>query len=70
MFGKDIRMNKPFLQPFYISYVNGNCEEIDDELVFAGSETDAIRKILMTYEDTKFVYQTQSASELLNTTHA
>ena len=63
-------MTKPFLQPFYVSYVNGDAEEIDDELVFAGSETDAICKILMTYEDTKFVYQTQSASELFNVTHS
>lgn len=60
-------MTKPFLQPFYVSYVNGDCEEIEDELVFAGSETDAIRKILTIHDDTKFVYQTQSASELLNT---
>ena len=61
-------MTKPFLQPFYVSYVNGDCEEIEDELVFAGSETDAIRKILTIHDDTKFVYQTQSASKLLNTT--
>ena len=56
MLRKDIQMTKPFLQPFYVSYVNGPFEEIDDELVFADLETEAICKILMKYEDTIFVY--------------
>ena len=49
-------MTQPFLQPFYVSYVNGDNQEIDEELVFAKSEPDAMRQILTTFEDTKFVY--------------
>ena len=63
-------MTQPFLQPFYVSYVNGDNQEIDEELVFANSEPDAMRQILTTFEDTKFVYETKSAAEFLNISHA
>ena len=63
-------MAKSFLQPFYVSYVNGDNQEIDEELVFAESEPEAVRKILTTFEDTKFVYETKSAAEFLNISHA
>ena len=56
IFRKDIRTTKQILQPFYVSYMNGPFEEIDDELVFADLETEAICKILMKHEDTIFVY--------------
>ena len=63
-------MAESFLQPFYVSYVNGANQEIDEELVFAESEPEAVRKILTTFEDTKFVYETKSAAEFLNISHA
>jgi hypothetical protein len=50
--------------------VNGDNQEIDEELVFAKSEPDAMRQILTTFEDTKFVYETKSAAEFLNISHA
>ena len=56
-------MTQPLLHPFYVSYVNGDNQEIDEELVFAKSEPDAMRQILTTFEDTKFVYETKSAAE-------
>ena len=70
MMRKDIQMTQPFLQPFYVSYLNGDNQEIDEELVFAKSEPDAMRQILSTFEDTKFVYETKSAAEFLNISHA
>ena len=70
MFRKDIQMTQPLLHPFYVSYVNGDNQEIDEELVFAKSEPDAMRQILTTFEDTKFVYETKSAAEFLNISHA
>ena len=70
MLRKDIRMTKSFLQQFYVSYVNGDNQEIDEELVFAESEPDAVRTILTTFEDAKFVYETKSAAEFLNISHA
>ena len=63
-------MAKSFLQPFYVSYVNGDNQEVDEELVFAESEPEAVRTILTTFEDTKFVYETKSAAEFLNIGHA
>jgi hypothetical protein len=63
-------MAKSLLQPFYVSYVNGDNQEIDEELVFAESEPEAVRTILTTFEDTKFVYETKSAEEFLNISHA
>ena len=63
-------MAKSFLRPFYVSYVNGDNQEIDEELVFAESEPEAVRTILTTFEDTKFVYETKSSAEFLNISHA
>ena len=53
------------LRPFFVSYVNGHYEEICDELVFAYDEPGAIKLILETLSDARFVFETKEASQRL-----
>ena len=47
------------LKPFLVGFVNGNYEDVDDQLVFAYNEAHAIETILQTFDDAKFVYNSQ-----------
>ena len=47
------------LKPYLVGYVNGNYEEVDDQLVFAYNEAHAIETILYTFDDAKFVYESK-----------
>ena len=47
------------LKPYLVRFVNGYCEEIDDQLVFAYNEAHAIETILKTYNDAKFDYESK-----------
>ena len=47
------------LKPYLVGFVNGHYEEVDDQLVFAYNEAHAIEKILKTYNDAKFVYESK-----------
>ncbi len=47
------------LKPYLVGYVNGNYEDVDDQLVFAYNEAHAIETILQTFDDAKFVYDSQ-----------
>ena len=47
------------LKPYLVGFVNGHYEEVDDQLVFAYNEAHAIEKILKTYNDGKFVYESK-----------
>ena len=47
------------LKPYLVGYVNGHCEEVDDQLVFAYNEVHAIETILQTFDDAKFVYDSK-----------
>jgi len=42
-----------------VGYVNGHYEEVDDQLVFAYDELYAIKTILQTFDDAKFVYESK-----------
>ena len=52
-------MLKKELKPYLVGYVNGNYEDVDDQLVFAYNEAHAIETILQTLDDAKFVYDSQ-----------
>ena len=47
------------LKPYLVGYVNGNYEEVDEQLVFAYDELHAIETILQTFDDAKFVYDSK-----------
>ena len=47
------------LRPYLVGFVNGHCEEIDDQIVFAYNEAHAIETILKTYDDAKYVYESK-----------
>ena len=47
------------LKPYLVGYVNGHYEEVDDHLVFAYNEAHAIKTILQTFNDAKFVCESR-----------
>ena len=47
------------LKPFLVGFVNGHYEEVDDQLVFAYNEAHAIDRILKTFKEAKFVYESK-----------
>ena len=55
------------LKPYFISYVNAHYEDVHDKLVSAYNEPHAIKFVLETYEDAKFVFHTKEVAETLHT---
>ena len=55
------------LKPYYVSYVNAHYEDVHDQLVFAYDEPHAIKTVLETYEDAKFVFDSKAVAETLET---
>ena len=47
------------LKTYFVGYVNGHYEEVDDQLVFASNEAQAVEAILQTFDDAKFVYNSK-----------
>ena len=43
------------LKTYLVSYVNGHYEEVDDQLIFASNEAQAVETILQTFDGAKFV---------------
>ena len=60
-------MSAPQLKPYFVSYVNAHYEDVHDQLVFAYSERHAIKIVLETYKDAKFVFDSKAVSETLET---
>ena len=58
-------MTAPQLKPYLVSYVNAQYEDIHDQLVFAYDEPSAIKTVLETYEDAKFVFDSKAVVETL-----
>ena len=56
-------MNDNQLKPFMVNYVNANYEDVLDKLVLAQSEPHAIKVVLETYEDTKFVFNSKAVTK-------
>jgi len=55
------------LKPYFVSYVNAHYEDVHDQLVFAYNEPQAIKFLLETFEDAKFVFDSKQAAETFNT---
>ena len=55
------------LKPYFVSYVNAHYEDVHDQLVFAYNEPHAIKFVLKTYEDAKFVFDAKEVAETLHT---
>ena len=47
------------LKPYLVGFVNGHYEEVNDQLVFAYNEADAIETTFETVDDAKFVYDSK-----------
>ena len=47
------------LRPYLVGFVNGQYEEVDDQLVFGYNQVHAMETILKTYDDAKFVYESK-----------
>ena len=60
-------MSVPQLKPYLVDYVNAHYEDVHDQLVFAYDEPHAIKTVLETYEDAKFVFDTKAVAETLET---
>lgn len=60
-------MSLPQLKPYFVSYVNAQYEDIHDQLVFAYDEPSAIKAVLQTYKDAKFVFDSKPVAETLDT---
>ena len=60
-------MTLPQLKPYLVSYVNAQYEDVHDQLVFAYDEPHAIKTVLETYEDAKFVFDSKAVAEILET---
>ena len=60
-------MTAPQLKPYLVSYVNAQYEDIHDQLVFAYDEPNAIKTVLETYDDAKFVFHSKEVVEALKT---
>ena len=60
-------MSAPQLKPYFVSYVNAHYEDVHDQLVFAYNEPHAIKIVLETYEDAKFVFHSKEVAETLET---
>ena len=58
-------MNVAQLKPYFVSYVNAQYEDIHDQLVFAYDEPNAIKTVLETYDDAKFVFDSKTVAETL-----
>ena len=56
-------MNHKQLKPFMVSYVDANYEDVHDRLVLAQSERHAIKVVLETYEDAKFVFNSKAVTK-------
>ena len=55
-------MDDKQLKTFMVSYVNANYEDVHDELVLAQSEPHAIKVVLETYEDARFVFNSKAVT--------
>lgn len=55
------------LTPYFVSYVNAHYEDVHDQLVFAANEPQAVKFVLETYEDAKFVFESKEVAETLHT---
>ena len=55
------------LKPYFVSYVNAHYEDVHDQLVFAYNEPHAIKFVLETYEDAKFVFDSKEVAKTLRT---
>ena len=55
------------LKSYFVSYVSAHYEDIHDQLVFAYNEPHAIKILLETYEDAKFVFHSKEVAETLHT---
>ena len=60
-------MNDNQLKPFKVSYVNAHYEDVHNKVVLAHSEPHAIKVVLETYEDAKFVFNSKAVNETLQT---
>ena len=56
-------MDDKQLKPFTVSYVNANYEDEHDKLVLTQSEPHAIKAVLETYEDAKFVFNSKAVTK-------
>ena len=54
------------LKSYFVSYVNAHYEDVHDQLVFAYNEPHAIKFVLETYEDAKFVFDSKEVAETLH----
>ena len=55
------------IKSYFVSYVNENYEDVHDQLVFAYNEPHAIKVVLETYKDAKFVIDSKEVAETLHT---
>ena len=55
------------LKPYFVSYVNAHYEDVHDQLVFAYNEPQAIKFVLETYKDAKFVFDSKEVAETFHT---
>ena len=55
------------LKPYFVSYVNAHYEDVYDQLVFGFNEPHAIKFVLETHEDAKFVFDSKEVAETLHT---
>ena len=58
-------MTIPQIKPYVVSYVNAQYEDIHDQLVFSYDEPSAIKTVLQTYKDAKFVFDSKPVAEIL-----
>ena len=54
------------LKSCFVSYVNAHYEDVHEQLVFAYNEPHAIKIVLETYEDTKFVFDSKEVADTLH----
>ena len=55
------------LKYFFFSYVNAHYEDVYNQLVFAYNESHAIKIVLETHEDAKFVFDSKEVAKNLHT---
>ena len=53
------------LKSYFVSYVNAHYEDVHDQLVFTYNEPHAIKIVLETYEDAKFIFHSKEVAETL-----
>ena len=58
-------MNLQKLESYLVNYVNDHYEDVHNQLVFAYDEPHAIKIVLKTHEDAKFVFDSKEAAEII-----